>query len=102
MLVYVPARSFAGRTEYACSKSSAVSPNAWPAMKAARFAAATCGVLAKRSSIQVSVGSSGRVYIQLTRPSAKKFFDRSASRGLTPSGATASLVSEVIGTSYTV
>ena len=34
-------------------------------------------------------------------PRAKKFFERSASRGLTPSGAVASLVSEVIGTSTT-
>jgi len=47
----------------------------------------------------VRVGSLGRVYIQLISPSAKKFFERSASRGFTPSGATASLVSEVIGIS---
>ena len=53
------------------------------------------------SSIHVSVGSVGREYMKLTRPSAKKFFDRSASRGFTPSGAAASLVSEVIGTLIT-
>ena len=48
------------------------------------------------------MGSTGRVYIHDTSPSAKKFFDRSASRGLTPNGVTAPLVSAVIGTSYTV
>ena len=46
-------------------------------------------------------GSVGRVYIQQIRPSAKKFFERSASRGFTPSGLVASTVIEVIGTSYT-
>ena len=66
---------------------------------AARLAAATCGFFENFSSIQVRVGSVGRVYIQLTRPRAKKFLDRSASRGFTPSGATASFVSDVIGTS---
>ena len=66
------------------------------------FEARTCGAFANRCSIHVSVVSIGRVYIHDTRPSAKKFFDRSASRGLTPKGAVASLVSEVIGTSYTV
>ena len=81
------------------SNNSAVSPNACPALKATRLASATSGNLANFSAIQVSVGSDGRVYIQLTRPRAKKFFERSASRGFTPSGATASLVSVVIGTS---
>ena len=45
---------------------------------------------------------SGREYSQEMSPRAKKFFERSASRGLTPSGAVASLVSEVIGTSTTL
>ena len=34
-------------------------------------------------------------------PSAKKFFDRSASRFFTPSGTVALIVSDVIGTSTT-
>ena len=38
------------------------------------------------------------MYIHDTSPRAKKFFDRSASRGFTPSGAATSLVSDVIGT----
>ena len=37
-----------------------------------------------RSSIHSTIGSIGRVYIQTIRPSAKKFFERSASRGLAP------------------
>ncbi len=36
------------------------------------------------------------------RPRAKKFFDRSASRGLTPASLQTSWVMEVMGTSYTV
>ena len=39
------------------------------------------------------------MYIQQMSPSAKKFFERSASRGFTPSGFVASTVIEVIGTS---
>ena len=58
-------------------------------------------MLAKRFSIHSSVGSVGRVYIHDTSPRAKKFFDRSASRGFTPSGAATSLVSDVIGTRIT-
>ncbi len=66
------------------------------------FDASTCAFFENFSSIHLSVVSTGRVYIHDTRPSAKKFFERSASRGFTPSGAVASLVSEVMGTSYTV
>ena len=55
----------------------------------------------KRPSIQAMVGSIGREYSQLTMPSAKKFFERSASRGLTPSGSAAAWVRDVIGTSTT-
>ena len=65
------------------------------------MAASTSSFLAKRFSIHSSVGSVGRVYIHDTSPRAKKFFERSASRGLTPSGAAASLVSDVIGTRIT-
>ena len=53
------------------------------------------------SSIHSSVGSIGRVYMNDTSPRAKKFLERSASRGLTPSGSQASLVSDVIGTLIT-
>ena len=88
----MPGVSDAGSTSYLKSKSSAVSPNAWPARNAARFDAFTSSFLAKRSSIQAIVSSTGRVYIQLMRPSAKKFFERSASRGFTPSGFVASTV----------
>ena len=45
-------------------------------------------------------GSVGRLYIHEINPSAKKFLERSASRGFTPSGLVASIVIEVIGTSY--
>ena len=56
-----------------------------PALKAARLASRhDLGFLAKRCSIQSRVGSTGRVYIQESSPRAKKFFDRSASRGLAP------------------
>ena len=57
---------------------------------------ARCWRSASRSTR--SSRSVGRVYIHDTRPRAKKFFERSASRGLTPSGAQTSLVSDVIGT----
>jgi hypothetical protein len=67
-------------------------------MNAARLAAATSSLLANRFSIHSIVGSVGRVYIHETSPRAKKFFERSASRGFTPSGAATSLVSDVIGT----
>ena len=66
------------------------------------LASRTCGLALNFCSIHVSVGSTGRVYIHDTRPRAKKFFDRSASRGFTPSGSTAPCVRLVIGTSNTV
>ena len=47
-----------------------------------------------------SVGSTGRVYIHEIKPSAKKFLERSASRGFTPCSATASRVIWLIGTGY--
>src|SRR5690606_37064677 len=43
----------------------------------------------------------GQVYVNDTSGSAKKFFERSASRGFTPSGAQTSLVRLVIGTRRT-
>ncbi len=66
------------------------------------LAAMTCSRPSNLVLIQSSVGCSGRVYIQLSRPRAKKFFERSASRGLTPRSDTDSLVIEVMGTSNTV
>ena len=71
-------------------------------MKAARFDWRTRSFFLNRSSIHSSVASIGREYMKLTRPSAKKFFERSASRGFTPRGTVASLVSEVIGTCTTL
>ncbi len=101
MLVYSPAGSSAGRTSKRCPTASVVSPKLKPARNAARLEAATSSVLPKRFSIHSSVGSVGRLYIHDTRPRAKKFFERSASRGLTPSDAVASLVIAVIGTRIT-
>ena len=54
--------------------------------------------LANFVSIHSIVGSTGRVYIHEMRPSAKKFLERSASRGFTPSSFVASSVIDVIGT----
>ena len=102
MLVYSPGGSLAGLTSYWWSNSSVVSPKLQPAWKAARLAVAH-QLVARRSgsSIHSSVGSVGREYSHEIRPRAKKFFDRSASRGFTPSGTVASFVSDVIGTSTT-
>ena len=63
------------------------------------LASATRGLPPNRSAIHSTVGSIGRVYIQLMRPRAKKFLERSASRGLTPASLQTSWVMEVIGTS---
>ena len=101
MLVYSPAGSIAGRTSKRWPTASVVSPKLYPAMNAARLAAMTSSLLAKRRSIQPIVCSVGRVYIHDTSPRAKKFFERSASRGFTPSGAHTSFVSDVIGTRIT-
>ncbi len=92
---YRPGASVAGRTSYATS--SAVSPNAWPALSAATFAWAICGFLANFFSSQAIVGSSGREYIHEITPSASMFLLRSASFLLTPDSLTASTVIEVIG-----
>jgi hypothetical protein len=51
------------------------------------------------SSIHSEVTSVGRLYIQETRPRAKKFLERAASRALMPSiPSVARTVIEVIGT----
>ena len=71
-------------------------------MKALRLASMIRGLPAYFSSIQPMVASMGRVYSQLMSPRAKKFFERSASRGLTPASRQTSVVIDVIGTSYTV
>ena len=62
------------------------------------FATRTISLSAKRLSIHSRIGLVGRVYIQHSSPSAKKFFERSASRGLTPSSLVAETVIDVIGT----
>ena len=98
MLRYLPGSSCAGWISYGCSNSSAVSPKCSPALNAARLASRTCGRDENRWSIHSIVGSTGRVYIHEMRPSAKKFFERSASRGFTPSSLHASSVMVVIGT----
>ena len=71
-------------------------------LKARVLASRTISLLANRFATHSTVGSGGRLYIQLTRPRAKKFFDRSASRDFVPLGFTASIVRDVMGTSYTV
>ena len=101
MLVYSPAGRRAGRTSNRCPTASVVSPKLNPARNDARLAAWTCSFLAKRVWIHSSVSSVGRVNIHETRPRAKKFFERSASRGFTPSGMQTSLVRLVIGTRST-
>ena len=67
-------------------------------MNAARLASRTVGFEPKRSLIHSTMGSIGRVYIHDRRPSAKKFFERSASRGFTPRSFVDSSVIDVIGT----
>ena len=94
-------RASPGWTSNGWSNSSAVSPNAWPALNAARLASRTCG-LAWRTSRRSSRASARRAGCTSseTSPRAKKFFDRSASRGFTPSGAHGLLGEAcVIGTS---
>ena len=98
MLVYSPLGSFAGRTSNRWPTASVVSPKLKPARNEARLAAITSSFLANCFSIHSIVGSVGRVYMNDTRPRANRFFERSASRGLTPSGAQTSLVRLVIGT----
>ena len=53
---------------------------------------------AKRFSIHSIIGSSGACTSSTRSPRAKKFFERSASRGFTPSSLVASTVIDVIGT----
>src|SRR6476469_5909162 len=65
------------------------------------LASRTCGREENFDSIHSTVGSTGRVYIHEMSPRAKKFFERSASRGLTPSSLHASSVRLVIGTCTT-
>ena len=87
-------------TSKRCSNCSVVSPKLKPAVNAVALLSRTSSSL-NLLSIQSSVGCVGREYSHDTRPSAKKFFERSASRGLTPSGSVAFCVSDVIGTSTT-
>ena len=62
----------------------------------------TAGVEANFSSIQRAVTSVGRPYIHETSPSAKRFFERAASRAVIPSmPSVARTVIDVIGTRNT-
>ena len=61
-----------------------------------------CGLEANFCSIQRTVASVGRLYIHETRPRAKRFLDRAASRAVIPSiPSVARTVIEVIGTRNT-
>src|ERR1044072_4473885 len=99
MLRYRPLGRTAGAISNECWNSSAVSPKLNPALKAARLASRTIGLLADRAQLHSETGSTGREYIHDSTPRAKKFLDRSASRGLAPLSLAASSVMEVIGTS---
>ena len=79
-----------------------VSPKLYPALKAAVLAAMTAASLAKAIPIHSRVGSIGRLNIQVIRPRAKKFLERSTPRPPTPESLTASRVISSIGTSMTV
>jgi hypothetical protein len=72
-----------------------------PARKAARLASRIGGFDSNFFSIQAMVESVGRPYIQETRPRAKKFFDRAASREVISMPSVARIVIEVIGTRKT-
>ena len=61
------------------------------------MAAITVSRPANLPSIQSEVGLVGREYSHDTSPSAKKFLERSASRGLTPRSWQARLVRSVMG-----
>ena len=66
------------------------------------FAAATSGYDENFWLTHVMLGSVGRLKSQLSKPSAKKFFDLRTSRPYTPVSFTASLVSDSIGTLMTL
>src|SRR5687768_6659938 len=102
MLRYLPLGRTAGEISNACWNNSAVSPKLNPALRAARLASRTTSLEANRVLIQSRIGSIGRANIHDSTPRAKKFLERSASRGLAPVSLAASSVIEVIGTSYTV
>ena len=99
ILRYRPLGRTAGAISKECWNSSAVSPKLNPALNAARLASRTISLLANRFPIHSITGSIGRAYIHDTTPRAKKFLDRSASRGFAPVSLAASFVIEVIGTS---
>ena len=63
------------------------------------MASRTGGLSSNFFSIQSTLGSVGRPYIQETSPSAKRFLQRAASRAVMPSiSSVARTVIEVIGT----
>src|SRR5918998_6567694 len=79
MFRYVPEGMTAGLTSYDTPNDSVVSPKFQPALKAETFAAAMVGLVANFFSRKRIVPSVGRLYIQLSRPSANMFLARPAS-----------------------
>ncbi len=79
-----------------------VSPKFQPARYAATLASAICGFFANFLRRKDSVPSVGRWYIHDSRPSANMFFERSASLRESPNSLSASIVSVVSGTGWTL
>ena len=78
--------------EFTSRESSAVSPNAWPAFRAAMFAFAISARLANFFPIDSIVACRSRPYIHSISPSAHMLRQRSASFWPSPKGLTASSV----------
>ncbi len=79
-----------------------VSPKFHPARNAATFASAICGFFANLARRNASVPSVGRWYIQDSSPSANMFLERPASLRESPNPFSASMVSVVSGTGWTL
>ena len=101
---YVPVGNAwdAGATSYETAKSSVVSPKFQPARNAATLASAITGFPANLARRNFSVFSVGRWYIHDSSPSANMFLDRSASLRESPYSLSASTVSVVSGTGWTL
>ncbi len=91
----MPGGTGAGGISNRVAKSSAVSPKAWPAFTAAMFASRTEGLPANLAARKSMVGSTGRLYIQFSRPSAYILRVRTASLRPRPSSAIAAIVCPV-------
>src|ERR1035437_8282848 len=99
MFMYLPRARVAGRTYEEDSNNSAVSPKWYPAFIARRLASITRNLPSYFDLIHSAVASMGWVQSQQMSPSAKKFLERSASRGFTPASLDTSVVIDVIGIS---